>query len=142
MRKISAKEFAKAVNISEPMVYKYYKMDNIDINTIEKWCNFLNLPLLFFIDNDIYDDVMNSEVGKPFYYTFTSGGDSIKMLKPIIYEDKQYLKYDLSNIDEENIKKSMSVISEYIVSTLTVIENLKTKIKQLEDENSKLKENK
>lgn len=114
-------------------------MDNIDINTIEKWCNFLNLPLLFFLDDEIYDDVMNAEVGKPFYYTFTSNRDAIKRLKSIVHADKQCLDYNLINIAEENVKKSMSVISEYVVSTFTVIESLKARIKQLEEENKKLK---
>lgn len=54
----TAKQFAKMVEVSEGMVYKYYKMDNIDSDTISKWADVLHVPVLTFLDDDMYKQIV------------------------------------------------------------------------------------
>lgn len=51
---ISAKSFAEMVGVTEGMVYKYYKMDSIDSSTINKWAEILHIPIMTFMDDEIY----------------------------------------------------------------------------------------
>ena len=52
---ISAKSFAEMIGVTEGMVYKYYKMDNVDSQTIEKWANILRIPIMTFLDDNTYE---------------------------------------------------------------------------------------
>lgn len=52
---ITAKSFSKMVGVTEGMVYKYYKMDNVDSSTIDKWSAVLNVPIMSFMDDDMYE---------------------------------------------------------------------------------------
>lgn len=54
----TAKQFAQMVGVSEGMVYKYYKMDNIDSDTISKWADVLHVPVLTFLDDDMYKQIV------------------------------------------------------------------------------------
>lgn len=54
----TAKEFANMVGVSEGMVYKYYKMDNVDSGTVNKWADVLHVPLLTFLDDDMYKRIV------------------------------------------------------------------------------------
>lgn len=54
----TAKQFAQMVNVSEGMIYKYYKMDNIDSDTIHKWATVLHVPVLTFLDDDMYKQIV------------------------------------------------------------------------------------
>lgn len=54
----TAKQFAKMIEVSEGMVYKYYKMDNIDSDTISKWADVLHVPVLTFLDDDMYKQIV------------------------------------------------------------------------------------
>lgn len=54
----TAKQFAQMVDVSEGMVYKYYKMDNIDSDTINKWAKVLHIPMLTFLDDDMYNRIV------------------------------------------------------------------------------------
>ena len=40
------------IGVTEGMVYKYYKMDNVDSQTIEKWANILRIPIMTFLDDN------------------------------------------------------------------------------------------
>lgn len=59
---ISAKEFAMKVNVTEGMVYKYYKMSNIDSSLVYKWSECLDLPIMTFLDDEYYNKVICGEV--------------------------------------------------------------------------------
>lgn len=52
---ISAKSFAEMVGVTEGMVYKYYKMDSVDSQTIKKWSEMLHIPIMTFMDDKMYD---------------------------------------------------------------------------------------
>ncbi|MEO3210339.1 helix-turn-helix domain-containing protein [Parabacteroides distasonis] len=54
----TAKQFAQMAGVSEGMVYKYYKMDNIDSDTISKWADVLHVPVLTFLDDDMYKQIV------------------------------------------------------------------------------------
>lgn len=43
------------IGVTEGMVYKYYKMDNVDSQTIEKWANILRIPIMTFLDDNTYE---------------------------------------------------------------------------------------
>ena len=58
-KKISVKEFAAMINVSEPMVYKYYKMNNVDSDTLRKWQYALGVPLTCFIDDSSLNKYIN-----------------------------------------------------------------------------------
>ena len=51
-RGYTAKEFASMIGVSEPMVYKYYKMDNVDSDSLKKWSEVLGISVSEFIGDD------------------------------------------------------------------------------------------
>lgn len=57
-RNITAKEFAEVIGVTEGMVYKYYKMDSVDSSIIEKWAETLYVPIMMFLDQNIYDSIV------------------------------------------------------------------------------------
>lgn len=54
----TAKMFAEMIDVSEAMVYKYYNMDNIDSDTLYKWATVLHVPIMLFIDDAVYNDMV------------------------------------------------------------------------------------
>lgn len=57
----TAREFANMIGVSEGMVYKYYKMDNVDSDTVNKWADVLHVPLLTFLDDDMYEQILKTK---------------------------------------------------------------------------------
>ena len=123
IRKISAREFAKMINVSEPMIYKYYKMNRVDSDTLSKWVSALEVPLLyFFSDDDVASNYnKNIEIGDSVYNICQKEHDTI---------DKQ-LFHSMLNQKDQEIKELNREIG-----------RLQARIEILEEENSKLKEDK
>ena len=63
---ISAKSFAEMIGVTEGMVYKYYKMDNVDSQTIEKWANILRIPIMTFLDDNTYERATHKATSEDF----------------------------------------------------------------------------
>lgn len=80
----TAKSFAEAVGVSEPMVYKYYKMDNIDTQTLMKWAEIFHVPMMIFIDDDMYNKYISPKIEK---------GTTEQDLKSIRQEDVPLINY-------------------------------------------------
>lgn len=96
----TAKSFAETVGVSEAMVYKYYKMDNIDTQTLMKWAEIFHVPMMIFIDDEMYnkyvyikaeediiisqnnksqEPLINYTIGVPYYNVDFIGGFDIIM---------------------------------------------------------------
>lgn len=69
----TAKEFASMIGVSEPMVYKYYKMDNVDFSSLKKWSEALGVPISEFINDGNVPDttdpvyIQQRPNGTPYY---------------------------------------------------------------------------
>lgn len=96
----TAESFAETVGVSEAMVYKYYKMDNIDTQTLMKWAEIFHVPMMIFIDDEMYnkyvyikaeediiisqnnksqEPLINYTIGVPYYNVDFIGGFDIIM---------------------------------------------------------------
>lgn len=129
IRKLSAREFAKKIQVSEPMIYKYYKMENVDSRTLKKWAEVLRVPVLYFFDDDAYDYVKANETG-----TITRVVDSEEERQMNIeffdYMNHKQLVVPYSVLDKKD---------QEIKELNREIGRLQARIEQLEEENKKLK---
>lgn len=129
VRKLSAKEFAKMIDISEPMIYKYYKMNNIDSDTLKKWASTLRIPVLYFLDDDAYSYVIANENGA--LLSFESDEEKYKMqdeFSDYIRHKQLVVPYSILDNKEKEIKELNREIG-----------RLQAYIEQLEKENEELK---
>lgn len=51
-RGFTARAFADLAGVSEGMVYKYYKMDSVEIDTIKNWAHIFGISFLDLLDPD------------------------------------------------------------------------------------------
>lgn len=56
---ITAKKFAEMTGVSEAMIYKYYKMENIGSDVIKKWAETLYIPIITFLDDKAYENTIH-----------------------------------------------------------------------------------
>ena len=112
-KNISAKSFAEMVGVTEGMVYKYYKMDNIDSQTIEKWANLLHIPIMVFLDDDMYErctkDLTADELDRANEY--------YEMNKDIVHFQNRRLFGDLAGKSREYVEEEFAKIKPRISYT-------------------------
>jgi len=92
---ISAKEFALKVNVTEGMIYKYYKMSNIDSSLVYKWSEALDLPIMIFLDDNHYNKVILGEGRSCFdkIDDVEDGEDAIRQRESMVCENEiDYIK--------------------------------------------------
>lgn len=58
-RNISAKDFAKMIGVTEGMIYKYYKMEIVNSDVLEKWGSVLYISIMAFMDDAVYEEVIH-----------------------------------------------------------------------------------
>lgn len=108
---ISAKSFAEMIGVTEGMVYKYYKMDNVDSQTIEKWANILRIPIMTFLDDNTYERATHKA---------TSGDLAMGNDKDYIHFQNRRLFGDLSGKSRELIEDEFEKIKPKISHTIGV----------------------
>lgn len=108
-KNISAKEFAEMVGVTEGMVYKYYKMNNIDSNTIEKWSNLLHIPMMVFLDDNMYErctrDITPEELHRANEY-YDNNKEYIHFQNRLLFGDlagksREYIESEFSKINPQ-----------------------------------------
>lgn len=108
---ISAKSFAEMIGVTEGMVYKYYKMDNVDSQTIEKWANILRIPIMTFLDDNTYERATHKATSED----LAMGND-----KDYIHFQNRRLFGDLSGKSRELIEDEFEKIKPKISYTIGV----------------------
>ena len=100
---ISAKSFAEMVGVTEGMVYKYYKMENVDSQTIEKWAKTLYVPIMTFMDDRMYERA-----------THVMTAEELKNAEEYFNENKEYIHFQNRRIlgDLANAPKDV-VLAEF-----------------------------
>lgn len=112
---LTAKEFANKIGKSEQMIYKYYNMEDIDSSTIKLFCEILNLPITFFIEetNNAYTKEIDMFQNIPLvpirahagYQTGYGDNEYIEKLPTVpVIVDKSYKgKYRCFEIDGDSM---------------------------------------
>lgn len=104
-KRISAKSFADMIGVTEGMVYKYYKMENVDSQTLEKWAETLYVPIMTFMDDEMYERAIHvttaEELQKAEEY-YKDNKELIhlqnsKMFGGLMSESKEYTKNEVEN---------------------------------------------
>lgn len=103
---ITAKSFSKMVGVTEGMVYKYYKMDNIDSATIEKWAEVLYIPIMAFMDDNMYEKATHKTTKEEMEKAREYYEDN----KDIIHFQNRRIFGDLANAPKETIAEEFNKI--------------------------------
>lgn len=89
-KKITAKSFSEMAGVTEGMIYKYYKMNTVDTGTLEKWADVLKVPVMAFMDDSSYQQVITVPI-KPMESSAQIANDRI-------------LKHCMAKIKNEHIQ--------------------------------------
>ncbi|NDV81288.1 helix-turn-helix domain-containing protein [Bacteroides sp. 51] len=117
---ISAREFAQMIEMSEAMVYKYYKMDGVDTKTVTRWAEVLHVPIMTFLDDEMYERATHKATPEELaeaeeYYNRNKDyirfqnrrffGDLAGASKEVLEEEFKKIKRNLTKSDEDEILK-------------------------------------
>lgn len=150
--RISAKSFAEMVGVTEGMVYKYYKMDSIDSQTIKKWAEMLHIPIMTFMDDEMYEKATHKTTEEELiraeeyynknkeYINFKNRrifGDLANTPKDVVA--KEFEEIESRNQESQNNSVSMSRevfeqisrLTETILSQQRTIESMQEQIKKM-----------
>lgn len=151
-RGISAKSFAEMVGVTEGMVYKYYRMESIDSQTIEKWAGVLYVPIMTFMDDKMYEKVthkMTAEelAGAEAYYnenrehiSFQNRrifGDLANASKDVLTEEFQKTKPGGQESQNNSVSMSREVFEQISRLTETVLSQQRT-IESMQEQTKKM----
>ena len=133
IRKLSAKKFAGKIGVSEAMVYKYYKMDDVDTSVLKKWAFALRLPMLFFLDEIAYNTILGKEKGTSIHISIEDEEEKRRSLLEM--EWAEYIFYNRLVVSPSFLDEKESEIKELNRE----IGRLQVKIEILEKENCELR---